>query len=281
MATNAAKNVGRNSTQKKGAIFRKSLVVPAEHGSWFWLLVPFVVGATIGGRISAAVLLVLVGGFAGFLMRQPATAWLNIRRGRGRRRDEPLAAGWTISFGLLALLSLAGLLAMGHTALLWLLAPPASMLAVYLALARVQRARVRNLWLEVGGAAGLALMAPAAYGAASGRLDQTAWALWGLMAVQNVLSVLYVRLRLADTRGRPVNRAFVLGSHALGAAAAVAAGGIVPWPTTALYVCLLLRAGWAVAARRPVDDIKRFGFMEVGVETAGGLWIVASYLFFG
>lgn len=283
MATNAANNMTQNAKRKKGRIFRKTLVIPAEHGSWFWLLVPFFVGALIGGRINAGVLLTLVGGLAGFLMRQPATAWLNIRRGRGRQRDEPLAAGWTISFGLLALLSLAGLLALGHGALLWLLAPPAAMLAAYLGVARVQRARVRNLWLEVGGAAGLALMAPAAYGAASGRLDQTAWALWGLMAAQNVLSVLYVRLRLADTKGRPANRAIVLGSHALGAtlAMAVAAASMIPWAAPVLYGIYLLRAGWAVTVRRPVDDIKRFGFTEVGVETAGGLWIVAGYLLFG
>ncbi len=291
MATNAARKMGKNDVQKgaeerkkkKGRIFRKSLVVPAEHGSWFWLLVPFFVGAAVGAKVNVAVFLTLTGGLAGFLMRQPATAWMNIRRGRGRQRDEPLAAGWTISFGLLALLSLSGLLALGHTALLWLLAPPAAMLALYLGVARVQRARVRNLWLEVGGAAGLALMAPAAYLAASDRLDQTAWALWGLMAAQNVLSVLYVRLRLADTRSRPANRAFVLGSHTLGVllAAAAAAASAIPWPAVVLYGGYLLRAAWAVSTRRPVDDVKRFGFTEVGVETAGGLWIVASYLFFG
>ncbi|MDX1687228.1 MAG: YwiC-like family protein [Candidatus Promineifilaceae bacterium] len=291
MATNAASKSGKNGVQKapkkrkkkKGRIFRKSLVVPAEHGSWFWLLVPFFVGAAVGANVNVAVFLTLTGGLAGFLMRQPATAWMNIRRGRGRQRDEPLAAGWTISFGLLALLSLAGLLALGHAALLWLLAPPAAMLALYLGVARVQRARVRNLWLEVAGAAGLALMAPAAYVAASDHLDQTAWALWGLMAAQNVLSVLYVRLRLADTHSRPAKRAFVLGSHTLGVllAAVAAAASAIPWLAVALYGGYLLRAAWAVSARRPVEDVKRFGFTEVGVETAGGLWIIASYLFFG
>jgi len=278
-----AANRAKHARGMKGRIFRKSLILPAEHGSWFWLLVPFFVGAAVGGRANVAVLLTLVGGLAGFLTRQPATAWLNIRRGRGRRRDEPLAVGWTISFGLLAFLSLAGLLALGHTALLWLLVPPAIMLAVYLGVASVQRARVRNLWLEVGGAAGLALMAPAAYVAANSRLDRTAWALWALMAAQNVLSVLYVRLRLADTKQRPANRPFILGSHALGVllAAAGAAVGAIPWPAVALYAAYLIRAVWAVAAVRPVEDVKRFGFTEAGAEAIGGLWIVASYLLFG
>ncbi len=103
------------------------------------------------------------------------------------------------------------------------------------------------------------------------------------MAAQNVLSVLYVRLRLADTKRRPANRGIVLGSHALGAllAATGAALGAIPWPAVALYGGYLLRAGWAVADSRPVEDVKRFGFTEVGVETLGGLWIVASYLLFG
>lgn len=282
-AKDAAKKRTREVRQRKGRIFRKTLVIPAEHGSWFWLLVPFFVGAAVGGRVNAAVLLTLTGGLAGFLTRQPATAWVRIRRGRGRQRDEPLAAGWTIGLGLLALLSLAGLLALGHTALLWLLLPPAAMLAVYLGVAGVQRARVRNVWLEVGGAAGLALMAPAAYVAASGRLEPTAWALWGLMAAQNVLSVLYVRLRLADTKKRPANGGFVLGSHAAGVmlAAAAATASAIPWPAVALFGGLLLRAGWAVQAARPVADVRRFGFTEVGVEMAGGLWIVASYVTFG
>lgn len=269
--------------RKRSQIFRKSLVIPAEHGSWVWLLVPFFVGTAVGGRINGAVLLTLTGGLAGFLIRQPATAWLNIRRGRGRRDDEPLAAGWTISFGLLALVSLAGLLALGHAALLWLLLPPAAMLAFYLGVASIRRARVRNVWLEVGGAAGLALMAPAAYVAASARLDRTAWALWGLMAAQNVLSVLYVRLRLADTRGRAANRASVLSSHVLGAALVTvgAAMGTVPEPVVALYTGYLVRAAWAVSSPHPVENVKRFGFTEVGIELAGGLWIVATYLLVG
>lgn len=29
---------------------RKALVMPAEHGSWSWLLVPFLVGIGVAGR---------------------------------------------------------------------------------------------------------------------------------------------------------------------------------------------------------------------------------------
>ncbi len=53
------------------AFFRKSLVVPTEHGAWSWLLVPWLVGAVVGLAAPAdaplaglALLLTLVGGLS-------------------------------------------------------------------------------------------------------------------------------------------------------------------------------------------------------------------------
>ena len=66
-------------------IFRKRLVLPAEHGSWAWLLVPFGVGTAVAGQFTLASLSVLVGGLAAFLMRQPATVWVRAARGKARR----------------------------------------------------------------------------------------------------------------------------------------------------------------------------------------------------
>jgi hypothetical protein len=260
-------------------LFRKSLVIPAEHGAWSWLLVPFAVGVAVAGQVGLPAILTLIGGLAAFLMRQPAAAWLRTRRGRGNRADEPLAAGWTIGLGVAAALCLAGLLALGRNALLWLLVPVAAMLLVYLAATRSGRAGMRTMWMELSGAVALALMAPAAVIAASGRLSALAWALWGLMGLHNALGVLYVRLRLADSHRRPVNRAVVAWGHAAGlAAVAVAAWlGWVP-PATALpLVGLLGRAMWAARRPRPVDDVRRFGFAELAVEVLSGAWIAASF----
>ncbi|MEJ2747072.1 MAG: YwiC-like family protein [Anaerolineae bacterium] len=50
--------------------------MPAEHGSWAWLLVPFFVGTAVAGRFNLPVLLALLGGLAVFALRQPATVWL-------------------------------------------------------------------------------------------------------------------------------------------------------------------------------------------------------------
>ncbi len=266
--------------KKKTAGFRKHLLLPAEHGTWFWFLVPFFVGAGVGGGFNTAVLLTFIGGFAAFLARQPLTAWLQIRRGRGRRSDGPLALRLTVGLGLAALLCFGLLLVMGLTSLLWLLLPLLPLVGVYLVVAQQRRAAIRTFWLEVAGGVGLALIAPAAYVAATGVLDGTAWAVWGLMALQNGLGAHYVHLRLADTHGRPSNRRSVIWSHGLGLTAVLTAGvlGVVPLGTAVPFAGFLLRALWAAAAPRPVPDVKRFGFTEVGVEIASGLWIVLSYV---
>ena len=267
-------------------IFRKSLVIPTEHGAWSWLLVPFFVGAIVaglvmpGGRLSLLPLaLTLVGGVAAYMIRQPTTVWLRIRQGRGNRADRSPAIGWALGLASVAGVCLAGLLALGRTALLWLLIPFTAVLLLYLAAARSGRAGMRALWMELTGAIGLALMAPAAVIAATGELHALGWSLWGLMATQNALGVLYVRLRLADTRGRLAHRRLTLGGHIVGLGGVVVAGllGWTPLLAAVPFAGVLLRAVWAVRRPRPIPDVRRFGFTEVGVEALSGLWIVAGY----
>jgi hypothetical protein len=270
----------KQGLQRRPAVLRKRLVIPAEHGSWSWLLVPFFVGVLVAGRWNLAVTLVLVGGMAGFFLRQPLTIWLHVRSGQGRKKDGPPAAAWTLALAAVALICLLGLMALGLAVILWLLVPIAAIFALYLAVIRRGRANSRSLWMEVTGAAGLAAMAPAAYVAGSGHLDAVAWLLWGLMAGQNALGVLYVRLRIADTHGRSMNRRPVLLAHALVLAAAglLAYVGSTPWLAVIPFAAYFLRAAWAVRGRRAVANIRRFGFGEVGVEILGGLLIAAGWL---
>jgi hypothetical protein len=272
------RSIGSKTARRR--LFRKQLVLPAEHGSWSWLSVPYFVGVIVAGQWNLAAILVLIGGMAGFLMRQPATVWMQVRAGRGRRSDESLAARWVVGLGLISLLCLAALLALGLTELLWLSLPIALIFGFYLGVSRNRRASVRTMWMELAGAMGLAAMAPAAYIAVTGHLDGIAWTLWGLMAGQNALGVLYVRLRIADTHGRPVNRGQVFWIHALILVPVVATAllGVVPWLAVVPFVGFFLRAIWAVIRERPVVNIKRFGFSEVGVEMASGALIALGWL---
>ncbi len=269
------------------AFFRKSLVVPTEHGAWSWLLVPWLTGAVVGlaTPVSAplpflALLLTLVGGLSAYMIRQPATAWVRIRRGRGRKADQPLALGWTLGFSLVALLCLLGLFLLGRVALLGLAIPFAVILVAYLLAARRGRAAMRSLWMELAGAAGLALTASAAYIAVTGQLTPTALALWGLMALQNVTGVFYVRQRLAGPKEHDANRGLTLWGHAAAFAvvAATSALGWTPWLAAVPFAGFLARGLWAVQQPRPVPNMKRFGFTEIGVELLGGALIAAGYL---
>jgi hypothetical protein len=274
-------------TAPRRALFRKSLVVPTEHGAWSWLLVPWLTGAVVGLAAPAdaplpglALLLTLIGGLSAYMIRQPATAWLRIRQGRGRQADRPLALGWAVGFSLLALLCLLGLLALGRTALSGLALPFLVILLAYLLAARSGRAAMRSLWMELAGAVGLALTAPAAYIAASGQLTPVALALWVLLALQNAMGVLYVRLRLADSKQREGNRSLTLWGHVAAFALVLVGGGLGWTPLLAAvpFAGFLVRALWAVRQPRPVPDIKRFGFTEVAVELLGGALIAAGYL---
>jgi hypothetical protein len=134
--------------------------------------------------------------------------------------------------------------------------------------------------MELAGAAGLAIMAPAAYAASSGVLDTTAWLLWGLFAVQNVLGVLYVRTRISDTRGRSESRIALLASHTVGLpfSALILFLAQAPWLALAPFLFYMIRAVWVALAPRPIPDVRRFGFTEVAVELAAGLWLVFSFL---
>ncbi len=276
-----------SSTAQRRVLFRKSLVVPTEHGAWSWLLVPWLVGAVFGlaspddaAWAGRALTLPLIGGLSAYMIRQPATAWLRIRQGRGRQADRPLALGWTAGFSLLSLLCLLGLLALGRSALLGLALPFLAIQVAYLLAARSGRAAMRSLWMELAGAAGLALTAPAAYISATGQLTPVALALWALLALQNTMGVLYVRLRLADTRQRDGSRSLTLWGHVAAFAALLASSalGWTPLLAAAPFAGFLVRALWAVQQPRPVPDIKRFGFTEVGVELLGGALIAAGYL---
>ncbi len=262
------------------ALFRKTLIMPAEHGSWAWLLVPFAVGTAVSQSFNWPAMLALGAALATFLMRQPATVWLRVRRGKARRTDGPLALTWMLLLGGTAVLCGLILLLMGRYALLWLSVPLAVIFVLYLVAARYGRSSVRSLGMEVSGAAALAMSAPAAYIAATGQLNQTAAALWLLMAAQNVLGALYVRVRIADTHRRATHRSGLVLAHLFGFLL-IGGLGLVAWLpllTAVPFALILLRALWAARQLRPVADVKRFGFLETAVEIFSGAWIAISLL---
>ncbi len=263
---------------KKRQRFPKQLLLPAEHGSWAWLLVSYVVGVGVAGQFSFAIFLVLVGGLAAFLWRQPTTALIRLRQGRGRQSHYPLAMKLFLSLGGIALGALIGLLWLGHWSFLWLLLPLSLLFVIHLAVAR-QGGNGRYLWLELLGAIGLALMAPAAMVVSlQNDFYQMVW-VWLLMALQNGLGVFYVRLRIADTHKRPSARPPILWIHLIGMGIILIATLFqwIPLFSSLPFIGFFARAVWVAQKPRPVANMKRFGFAEVGIELLSGLLIVGSY----
>lgn len=260
--------------------FRKQLLLPAEHGSWAWLLVPYFVGTAVAGSLNLAALPVLLAALALFLMRQPATIWLRIRQSRGRKSDEPLVARLTVGLALTAAACLVGLLWLGIWDILWLAVPVSLLLLAYVAIATRRQTATRTVWLELVGAVGLALTAPAAMIAASEHIYNGVWWLWLLMALQNSLGVFYVRLRLADTHRKPAARSPQLWAHLVGSGLVIllALSGRLPALTILPFLGFGLRALWLYLQPRPIANIKKFGFLEVGLEIISGLLIIAVYL---
>ncbi len=256
------------------------MLLPAEHGSWAWLLVPFGAGTAVSRSLALPVWLVLIGALAVFLMRQPATIWLRARQGKAGKTQGQTAVRWLIILGTVALLCLLGLLWQGRWLLLWLLLPPLLILLGYLLVAQRRPADVRSLWLELAGAAVLALLAPAAYMATVNRLDTTAGLLWGLLAGQNVLGAFYVRLRIADTHKRPFTRLPTLIIHWLAFAATILLWwlNLLQLPALLPYLFFALRMVWAAVQPRPVANIKQFGLLETAVELLGGLCYVLGLM---
>lgn len=272
-------NQNSQSKSRFPLVYRKHIVMPTEHGSWAWLLVPFFVGVGIAGRFDLAVGLTLLGGLAVFFLRQPTTIWLRVRRKKARAADGPIALAWIGFFSLIGLLCLAGLLVLERGMLAWLTGPFLLIFALYMMAARYGRAGLRSLWMELAGAAALSMMAPAAAIAATGEVANWMWLLWGVMATQNVLGALYVRLRIYDTHNQPINRWPIGAAHLAGflLILGLGLGDWLPWLTAVPFAGFLLRAVWAVAALRPVANVKRFGFTELGVEIISGLWLIAAY----
>lgn len=269
----------KRSAQFPRLVYRKHIIIPTEHGSWPWLLVPYFVGVGVVQQFNLPMLFTLIGGLAVFLIRQPATVWMRARRGKARAADGPIAATWICIWLIIGLVCFSGLLVAGRSAILWLILPFIFVLSLYLFAARYGRSGIRSLWMELAGAAALSLMAPAATIAADGQFEPWEWALWGLLAIQNVLGALYVRLRIADTHKRSMKRWPVFAAHLAGFIFVLGLGvaGKVPLLTAVPYSGFLFRAGWAAATPRAVANIKRFGFLELGIEILSGLWLVGSY----
>lgn len=176
-------------------VFIKHVALPQDHGSWVFLLSPLLIGLFAGGTWTSATPLLIVGCLAAFLIRQPIATLVKILSGRRHRRELPAAWFWTLVYGIVGFICLAGLIVLGFNFLLWLALPGIPVFSWHLYLVN-QRAERRQMGVELAATGVLSLAAPAAYWVAAGSPDPTGWWLFILTWLQSAASIVYAYLRL-------------------------------------------------------------------------------------
>lgn len=176
--------------------------LPKEHGSWVMFLAAFLAGALVAGVWSWALPLFLMAGMSAFMLRRPATILV-----RGEARTPEARAqtrAWLLLEAMVAVAAGIPLLAVFH---LWPLIPVglgAALLLLTDVVRATQSAR-QTFSVEVIGSLGIALLAPGAYCAATGRMDATAFALWAVLSLQFLASVFFLRVKVRWVRRPPTD----------------------------------------------------------------------------
>lgn len=265
---------------------RRALVVPREHGAWGMLLIPLltgvVVGLRAGGRVTPVLLLTTLV-LALFWLKTPLESLLGTGAVEVQTIDESrLVRRFAIPLITLAAFVGIALFWQGKNRDLLLLGMIAgTAFAGHLLLKKMGRAT--RVAAEVVGALALTSTAPAAYCAATARLDATAWALWLLnwLFAANQIHFVWLAIRGARCAGSTekflVGFTFLAGQVLLGAILLVACRlAWLPGLTAAAFLPLLLRGfAWFGKRSQPIR-IRRLGWTELAHAVAFGVLLAAS-----
>lgn len=228
----------------------KGVLLPAEHGSWSFILEPVVLGLLMAPVLGGA--LVAIASLCAFMAHRPLRvaidAWRAGQTGVRALWGRRFALGFTLAAVVVAALATA----LGDARFWWVLPAAVPLVAVQLVLALSKRQRTASA--EGTGALALAGVAAAIVLAGAGT-SAVAAAAWLLIACRSVPAIAYVRARLRQDRGKPHNAALPLALHGLGVlvAAALTLIGAAPWNSMVVFAVLLLRAALGLApSHRPV-----------------------------
>ncbi|MBI4424503.1 MAG: YwiC-like family protein, partial [Elusimicrobia bacterium] len=234
--------------------------------SWAMLLVPALIGlGAPGGAPRPVVLAFLLLSVFGFLCRTPLLA---VASGAPPRA----ALGWLAAYAALSAAALLPLLLAYQR--WWLLAfgvPALGLLAWTVASGAGKQMSQAN---ELLGVAGLSLGAPAAYYAATGRLDADAWLLGALSALYLSAPVLHVNAAMLGHRAaahpaaaapaaaaKRRSVAFHLATFLLVTVACAASA--LPWLAALPFFLALAKTARLAAAPPARVDFKRLGWREM------------------
>ena len=203
-----------------------------------------------GGPNDDTVVLILAG-FAAFLLRQPAAFWVKILSGRRPRRELPPTLFWLAVYTLLLVLAVVILVWRGHQEIL-VLAIPGVVVFIWHLWLIARRSERGQRGIELVGSGVLALAAPAAYWVSGGLDPILPWILWMICWLQSAASIVnvYNRLELrvldqppSSPLGRQSNRRSLL-YHSFNSILSLilVAMGWIPWLTGFGFLLMLADA---------------------------------------
>ncbi len=260
------------------------VMLPHEHGAWAMFVIPLLIGMGAGHAINGTTVLFAMTALGFFLLRHPLMLALK-SRAPNIRRD---AMYWSGIYSALTCISGVILLL---TSQLWTLIPIGGFglatLAVYLLLA-VRRAEMSTAgeWI---GIAGLALSAPGAYLASSGRLDATALALYTLNLLYFGGTISYVKFKVreqplitasaSDVGAKLWAGHVTLAYHLLVLiiGALLASIGLVPTLAAVSFWLPTCKVISGIMSRPSRPNLPRLGFIELGFTIAFALVVLAAY----
>ncbi len=266
---------------------RRALIVPREHGAWGMLLIPLATGAAVGllaGGRAVPVLLLTTVVMALFGLRTPAESWLGTGAVRAQTPEErQLVRNVTLPLATIAGVSVFALFWQGRNRdLIWIGMIGGAAFTVQLLLKKMGRGT--RMAAEVAGALALTSTAPAAYCAAIGRLDATAWTLWLVNWLFAADQIHFVWLRIRGARAVGLGQKFTLGWSFL--VGQILLGGLLalacrfswlPKLTLLAFAPVLFRGfAWFVRNPRPIV-VRRLGWTELAHALVFGVLLVAVF----
>ena len=274
-------------TEFSQRLWRKQLAVPAEHGSWVWLLGPLIIGLAAGGQPGFPSLVLVVAGLTAFMLRQPLTMVVKALSGRRPRHELAPALVWVGFYALVLLAALSGLVLLGFPELLFLAIPGIPVFIWHLVLI-ARRDERGQMGVDLVGSGVLALAAPAAFWVSGGGELQTALILWVVTWLQAAGSIVHVFLSLRwrkreqtpgrFDRWREGGRSLLYNSFNLIVVIILAAAGLAPGLLTAAF--LLMLADNLITIRYPPLGVNpvRIGLRQLAVSSIAVIVIAVGYL---
>jgi hypothetical protein len=245
---------------------RSALKLPKEHGAWAMLYVPFILGVAVAGSVNWPVLLLLLSATAVFISRESLLVYW---RARARGRDAAEAGRTFLLY--LALAAAFGAPLIFANKLFWLI--PLGLIGAALLLIngkQATRMEERGTAGEIMAIGGLTMTAPAAYYAASGRWEMTAFWLWLLCALYMASSVFYIKLRVyrlnprkqAEQRRALRSCACYHSILIVALPALIFAGGLGLFALFA-FAPVILRTFWGMFKPKTKVNLTRAGILEI------------------